>query len=137
MHTIFVKRKPEILHRDISFDNIVYYEKGEEVVGILIDFDLASYYGHEATTESRSGTAPFMAREVLNLPRPYVHGLHHDLESLLYVVLWFGLQFDEQKDELALKMKDVLRPWRVGGLARASEDEARVYQDWLKRPSDI
>lgn len=93
-----------LLHQDISIGNLAFSvvkktnEDGEtvEIKVILLDFDLASIpkTRKRQASKLRTGTAPFMARDVLNAERePYVHGLHHDLESLLYVAIWQSLGY--------------------------------------------
>ena len=62
---------------------------GKPVI-IILDFELATVVGDEVrTNEVRTGTAPFMAREVLKgFESGYTHTLNHDLESVYYIVGW-------------------------------------------------
>ena len=51
-----------LVHRDISISNLAYVCDSGEVVGILIDFELASFVGEvRSGADHQSGTAPFMA----------------------------------------------------------------------------
>ena len=127
-------RKERLLHHDISIHNMAFYLKRRRnnpavIIGLLIDFDLATYpeeaalrfieskpplsielgtdmphdpviapvnaslipgsvAGGEETLKNgqdRSGTAPFMAVEALDLQSPYYkHHVCHELESIFY-----------------------------------------------------
>ncbi|EGD97738.1 FunK1 protein kinase [Trichophyton tonsurans CBS 112818] len=80
--------KGEILHRDISENNIVITDPkvANGYSGMLIDLDLAKELGRGPTgARHRTGTMEFMAIEVLlNI----VHTYRHDLESFFYVLIW-------------------------------------------------
>lgn len=110
LHILYKKKK--LLHRDISFGNLAFYrdEKGKAIL-VILDFDLASYVNTEAhKNEVRTGTAPFMAREVLRgFHENYKHGLHHDLESLFYILVWYALGYRRR-----CPPNDLLRRWRKG-----------------------
>ncbi|THH04311.1 hypothetical protein EW145_g5617 [Phellinidium pouzarii] len=112
VHKIYALGK--ILHRDISITNIAFYEDDEgNIIGILLDFDLASlpHQGHDS--RHRTGTAPFMAREVLNAAeKAYTHGVHHELESLLYILVWHGVGYKGYT--LPKGTDDTLKEWRKG-----------------------
>ncbi|KAK7453968.1 hypothetical protein VKT23_011480 [Stygiomarasmius scandens] len=81
---------PRILHRDISMQNIMVRRVGDKTYGVLNDLDLASELTKRqgASSKHRTGTRPFMARELL---RPGSSGTRHlyrhDLESIFYVML--------------------------------------------------
>jgi hypothetical protein len=55
----------KILHRDISIGNIMWYQRGEETLGCLIDLDLATIVDEtgerikRATPGERTGTTTF------------------------------------------------------------------------------
>jgi hypothetical protein len=59
-------------------------------VGILNDFDLATWVGHSTTNSDRTGTLPFMAIDLLDgeledrIPQLY----RHDLESFSWVLAY-------------------------------------------------
>jgi len=78
----------QILHRDISINNVIITEperKGDPR-GRLIDLDLGKERdGDPSRARRRTGTMEFMAIEVLE-GKP--HTYRHDLESLFYVFLW-------------------------------------------------
>ncbi|KAH8111371.1 hypothetical protein DFH11DRAFT_630305 [Phellopilus nigrolimitatus] len=111
LHTLFVRLK--MLHGDISIGNIAYYINDKnEIVAVLLDFDLASYFPFKQSSNHRTGTAPFMAREVLNLDnKEFTRDFHHDLESVFYTVVWYGVGY---YGYTIPKKGDVLAKWRKG-----------------------
>ncbi|KAH8110012.1 hypothetical protein DFH11DRAFT_845208 [Phellopilus nigrolimitatus] len=111
LHTLFVRLK--MLHGDISISNIAFYRNDKnEIIAVLLDFDLASYFPLKQSSNHRTGTAPFMAREVLNLnDKDFTRALHHDLESLFYIVVWYSVGYKGYKIP---KKGDILADWRKG-----------------------
>lgn len=99
-----VYTKCGILHRDLSVNNIMFTRRGKAVVGILNDWDLAASVipKDKATSKHRTGTAAFMALDLLaNDGKPLLHEYHHDLESFVWILIWcaFVLRFKgEQVD---------------------------------------
>ena len=99
----------QILHRDISANNIMYTVKDGKDWFVLIDFDLGVHVdenGHPLGHSSlhRTGTLPFMARELISdLAGTYntshiniaqrQHCIRHDFESLFWVSLWCAIRF--------------------------------------------
>ncbi|KAH7881947.1 hypothetical protein F5I97DRAFT_1817879 [Phlebopus sp. FC_14] len=87
-----------VYHRDINPSNLLYYrdEKGN-VVGILIDFDLAS----TGRAQRITGAAPFMALDLLTdkaLRGANVQHLYeHDAESFVWVLTWICLRYSDGK----------------------------------------
>lgn len=80
--------KSQILHRDISSNNIIIInpETANGFKGMLIDLDLAKERDSGPSgARHRTGTMQFMAVEVL---RKADHTYRHDLESFFYVLLW-------------------------------------------------
>lgn len=69
--------------------------KDGEIKGVLNDFDLASVgtLGKGRMPSNGTGTRLFMAIELLGVP-PSPHYYRHDLESLMYVMLWHSSRFD-------------------------------------------
>ncbi|KAH8104378.1 hypothetical protein DFH11DRAFT_1864779 [Phellopilus nigrolimitatus] len=111
LHTLFVRLK--MLHGDISISNIAFYlSEKNEIVAVLLDFDLASYFPFKQSSNHRTGTAPFMAREVLDLSnKEFTRGFHHELESAFYTVVWHGVGYKGYKIP---KKGDILADWRKG-----------------------
>ncbi|KAJ7639415.1 hypothetical protein FB45DRAFT_426487 [Roridomyces roridus] len=79
-----------IMHRDISISNLMFRMKDGHVYGVLNDFDLAVHWAEldASTSQRRTGTQPFMARELLKPGDPPLHIYRFDLESLLYVMAY-------------------------------------------------
>ncbi|KAF9647703.1 hypothetical protein BDM02DRAFT_3270005 [Thelephora ganbajun] len=79
-----------IHHGDISYNNLMYDVPGKtgDPVGIINDFDLATWVDHSTTNNDRTGTIPFMAIDLLDgglddcIPRLY----RHDMESFVWVL---------------------------------------------------
>lgn len=87
-----------IAHHDISHSNVMYHIHNGTMKGVLNDFDLASVGLLEEIPEGTvpsshgTGTRLFMAIELLGTP-PSPHYYRHDLESLMYVMLWHASRF--------------------------------------------
>ena len=80
--------KGNILHRDISENNIIITNRDETggFTGMLIDLDLAKVLGSgRSGARHQTGTMEFMAIEVL---LGIDHTYRHDLESFFYVLIW-------------------------------------------------
>ena len=127
-----------LLHRDISIRNILLQRLNDELRGLLIDYDYcirmsrkgSSALGHRTVSLSfanilplpincAQGTLPFLSIDSMN-PNPnfvFVHGAHHDIESLFYVLIWIcttqsgpngkARKFEFKKTELYV--------WNAGG----------------------
>ncbi|KAJ3557709.1 hypothetical protein NM688_g1320 [Phlebia brevispora] len=117
--------KANILHRDVSVNNIMYEKRGNYYHFVLIDFDMAielvegDASDYSPTSKHRTGTLPFMAHELIgdayvatmvkyNTWVPTRHVLYHDFQSLFWVAIWCGLVLfrhtlsqDERKTLLA------------------------------------
>ena len=69
-------------------------------VGIVNDYDLATWVNHSATNSDRTGTIPFMAIDLLDgglddcTPRLY----RHDMESFVWVLAYITVANIEYKD---------------------------------------
>ncbi|KAL4247544.1 hypothetical protein ABKN59_007356 [Abortiporus biennis] len=87
----------EVLHRDISPNNIMIDEDAEtnEEMAFLIDWDLCRYkedLSNGRAQKSRSGTWAFTSAALLKYPTKQ-HDLADDLESFVHVLHWFCLRF--------------------------------------------
>ncbi|KAL1741565.1 hypothetical protein HDZ31DRAFT_19063, partial [Schizophyllum fasciatum] len=86
--------KADIIHADICDKNLMLKPgNGSELRrGLLIDFDYARF-GSEQRTHSavgvKTGTATFAPCDLLLFPDIFPHEPYHDLESLLYVLVWY------------------------------------------------
>ncbi|KAF5349788.1 hypothetical protein D9758_010215 [Tetrapyrgos nigripes] len=76
--------------------------KDGKVHGVLNDFDLASTLpmSRSHSSQTRSGTRPFMSHELLTPNRPGLgHFYRHDLESIYYVMLILFANYDKAKED--------------------------------------
>lgn len=128
MHILY--KEIGLLHRDISYGNIAFYKSGDEYVVVILDFDLAMFIDREtgATSNHRTGTAPFMARELLYAMDPdvnFTHDITHDLESTinLSVWRWSGYTPNDFPDE------DPLKEWRKGPHDKMLEAKQGFFND--------
>ncbi|KAH7927549.1 hypothetical protein BV22DRAFT_264501 [Leucogyrophana mollusca] len=92
--------KGGVHHRDISAGNLMYYRNRDGVVvGVLNDFDLATFViGKGPTGNQRTGTVPFMARQLLTkegLDGEITHVYRHEVESFIWVLVWVSLRLHQ------------------------------------------
>ncbi|KAJ2518422.1 hypothetical protein GGI11_002871, partial [Coemansia sp. RSA 2049] len=112
-----------ILHRDISSNNVLFYEidGGKDVRGLLIDFDHAVDVSVPKITRhlDRSGTLPFMSINNLAGNIQWVTGLD-DWESALYLMCWIGTYgFNKhQAPDPAVLDELKIRTWCEGSLGK-------------------
>ncbi|RMZ76173.1 hypothetical protein DV736_g6707, partial [Chaetothyriales sp. CBS 134916] len=108
-------RKGNILHRDISENNIIITDpKTDSFKGMLIDLDLAKELGSgRSGARCRTGTMEFMAIEVL---QGISHTYRHDLELFFYVLIWqcgrCGWKFLHSSKEQPVP--SLLTKWYIG-----------------------
>ncbi|KAI5115836.1 hypothetical protein M0805_008270 [Coniferiporia weirii] len=83
-----------IMHRDISIGNLMCrLGKDGRVCGVLNDWDLAKLKdSKDPTSNTRTGTRPFMARDLLT-DKPQEHLERFDWESMLYVLIWIACRY--------------------------------------------
>ncbi|KAG2032582.1 hypothetical protein BDR03DRAFT_926566 [Suillus americanus] len=91
--------KEGVYHRDVSPGNLMWYWKDGKRIGVLNDYDLSSLANVQGPQgNERTGTVPFMARELLTEEgqRGKVKHLYrHDLESFMWVFAWICLRYRE------------------------------------------
>ncbi|EIN14714.1 hypothetical protein PUNSTDRAFT_130341 [Punctularia strigosozonata HHB-11173 SS5] len=120
-----MRKDCHVLHRDISFHNILISEFENLAPGLrrgrLIDFDysktLTESTGNEGEDKNhRSGTLPFMAVQLLIYNSAIEHKVHHDLQSFFYVLCWacIVLEGPGQNRRRFDPMKTKLKVWMVG-----------------------
>lgn len=126
LHKLYTEEK--LLHRDISIGNLAYEIVNGKPRIIILDFELATRVDDEARTdEVRTGTAPFMAREVLKgFKSGYRHTLNHDLESVYYISGWHIAGYRGYELPIIDNVKsDPFRDWKYGTyqeMCQAKED---------------
>ncbi len=99
-----------ILHQDISINNIIITEQGaaDEPKGMLIDLDVSMELKLGPVNPNELiGTRPFMAVGLLE-GKP--HTYRHDMEPLLYVLLWSVICRESDYPPTESR----LRPWCAG-----------------------
>ncbi|KZT19636.1 hypothetical protein NEOLEDRAFT_1040092, partial [Neolentinus lepideus HHB14362 ss-1] len=88
--------KVDILHRDLSYHNIVLIGDGDDERGILIDRDLSrsltSLDTEDARVRGRTGTWQFISRALLQDPTKK-HTIEDDLESSFWILPWTFLHY--------------------------------------------
>jgi serine/threonine protein kinase len=91
--------KEGVYHRDVSPGNLMWYWKDGKRMGVLNDYDLSSLANVQGPQgNERTGTVPFMARELLTEEgqRGKVKHLYrHDLESFMWVFVWICLRYKQ------------------------------------------
>ncbi|KAH7881954.1 hypothetical protein F5I97DRAFT_1970515 [Phlebopus sp. FC_14] len=117
--------KNGVQHRDISPSKLMYYrDRNGNVVGVLIDFDLASTGGAQRIT----GAAPFMALDLLTdkaLRGEVTHLYEHDAESFIWVLTWISLCYSDGKP---LKNAELDKWLRVDTLRCGEKKWAFLFQ---------
>jgi len=88
----------KVLHRDLSENNLMFKRKDGAVKGIVNDWDMASILNDAgevptSAAKHRTGTIPFMARDLL-VSNPPPHLYRHDLESFFFVLVWAAIHHD-------------------------------------------
>ena len=90
-----------ILHRDISPSNLMVYKNANnEWIGVLNDYDLSSTQQDGPSGNERTGTIPFMAIDLLEdeaIEGKVQHLYQHDAESLIWVLAWVCLRYEDGK----------------------------------------
>ena len=119
-----------ILHRDIGVGNLVYDEAYRKLSIIVLDSELAAKTDHNSngTNSIRTGTAPFMARDVLDgFETNYTHGINHDFESVFYFIVWHALGY---RGSRLPEGKDPLRLWRKGDYKNMLLAKNEFFRNW-------
>jgi hypothetical protein len=114
---------------DVSVDTSVDEKVAEQATqsrGILNDFDMAMEITdgvpHTTNSHHRTGTLPFMARELLGVVNPE-HLYRHDLESFFYILIWAAVHYDFRKQDRSNKVRKVLLRWVSPATAKSAKAE--------------
>ena len=141
-----LKYKANILHRDVSVNNIMYEVRdGGEPFFILNDFDLVSLDKSDdeeakPSSKHRTETLPFMPCEVLDdLEKvnregsPVIpHILRFDFESLYWVSLWCTMAMEPVRDPvLKQAIKTTLSEWETGSFKQI----ASLKRNLIRKPA--
>ncbi|KAG2048641.1 hypothetical protein BDR06DRAFT_999566 [Suillus hirtellus] len=92
--------KRGVHHRNVSPSNIMGYRFGGRFISILNDFDLSSIEQDHPRGFERTGTVPFMSLDLLTpetTADEVEHIYRHDVESLIWVLIWVSLRYEDGK----------------------------------------
>ncbi|RPB20003.1 hypothetical protein L211DRAFT_578135 [Terfezia boudieri ATCC MYA-4762] len=149
-----------ILHRDLSINNIIalqeprvvrrsmeasesgrrVFTKDTSLYGCLIDLDYAVDISPERARPStvqaleRTGTYPFIAIQILTASEP--HRYRHDLESLLYVLLWLCIYPCAPSPDEAVTSTDSNLPHPRPGVRRSTWHPTDPLKPWFSLDPD-
>lgn len=134
LHKLYIEEK--LLHRDINVGNLSYEIVNGKPVTIFLTFELATRVNNATPYgEVRTGTAPFMAREVLKgYDSVYKHTLNYDLESVYYTAGWYISGYRGYKQPTFDNIQsDPLWDWRDGSF----EDMCNVKEKHMSNPPSV
>ncbi|TEB28356.1 hypothetical protein FA13DRAFT_1794093 [Coprinellus micaceus] len=137
-------RTGEVLHRDLSENNLMVLSMPDGTVkGVLNDWDMAMFIrGADQHTPCRyaTGTPPFMAMDLLqaaalNLPETEdslssPHWFRHDLESLVYILIWAALHYNLATRERVTEVNRLAAENSL--LNQVKPGFEGVAKDWIK-----
>ncbi|KAJ7613919.1 hypothetical protein FB45DRAFT_818918 [Roridomyces roridus] len=134
----------KLIHRDISTGNLMYrLLDGGDVEGVLNDFDMAKSTVEDAsntsTSRHRTGTKPFMARDLL-VEEPPRHLPRHDLESFLYVLAFLVCETKGTLDHWRFLSMEDLKTAKASRLSEGFPSVKPGYEDfatWLPQLEHI
>ncbi|KAJ6459441.1 hypothetical protein C8R47DRAFT_994570 [Mycena vitilis] len=107
----------QILHRDISLSNLMFQRIGDDVYGILKDFDIAATEW-PFSSKHRTGTRVYTAADLL-VDDPPKHLYRHDLESFLYVFVFLTCEIDGSD----------LGSWHTLGMKALRDNKFAVFKE--------
>ncbi|PVF92559.1 hypothetical protein CPB86DRAFT_744149 [Serendipita vermifera] len=128
--------KHGIYHRDISSGNLMCKKVGEQVVGVLIDYDLATRArdGSLGNTD-RTGTVPFMALDLISeqgLKQRVPHVYRHDAESFFWVLMWIVTQFEGGE-----RKYHIHNSWGRQGFNESAKSRLAQLVRWHRYPGQV
>ncbi|KAG2113440.1 uncharacterized protein F5147DRAFT_46012 [Suillus discolor] len=92
--------KRGVHHRNVNPSNIMGYSFGGRFISVLNDFDLSSIKQDHPRGFERTGTVPFMSLDLLTpeaTADEVEHVYRHDVESLIWVLIWVSLRYEDGK----------------------------------------
>jgi hypothetical protein len=119
----------------------MYWKKADKTIcGVLSDYDLSVRLDrkYDGPRKQRTGTRPFMARDLLE-PTPREHFYRHDLESLFYVIVVLMYRSQDttlKKEDEKLASFPALLYWFTLGPAALLEKKESFFQRSLPPAPD-
>ena len=118
--------------------NLGFYKDGDEYIVVLLDFDCAVFASSaENATQRLTGTVPFIARDILRTVTDpdvkFKHSLRHDLESIFYVIIYYGLGYTAACTRKG--QPDWLLKWHTGTYAEICDAKQRFFSEY--RPEEL
>jgi hypothetical protein len=120
--------KLELLHRDISSENLMW--DPEENCGILNDFDLAKLVKEMQcgpAAKHKTGTLPFLALDLLRTWNGQ-HFFRHEFESFLYVIMWIVARYESGEE----RFSDELYLWLCKDPSRVLTSKLLLFSHRLE-----
>ncbi|PBK91765.1 hypothetical protein ARMGADRAFT_1081184 [Armillaria gallica] len=109
--------KGRVLHRDISWTNLMFDRVDDIPIGILNDWDNSTNVDESGDIKAiqgalggARGTFVFMAIDLLR-NRNHEHFYRHDLESFFYVLVWAAIHFNLKEGTHTEIAHPVLAQW--------------------------
>ncbi|KAG7443363.1 uncharacterized protein BT62DRAFT_327620 [Guyanagaster necrorhizus] len=113
-------KKGRVLHRDISWTNLMFDRVDDIPIGMLNDWDNSAHVDENGNImaipgmhESARGTFVFMAVDLLR-NKNQKHFYRHDLESFFYVLVWAAVHFNLKEGTRSQLAHPVLSGWVAG-----------------------
>ncbi|KAG1865728.1 hypothetical protein C8R48DRAFT_833420 [Suillus tomentosus] len=129
--------KGGVLHRDVSPSNLMVYRLRGQFIGVLNDYDLSSFKRDGPRGLERTGTLPFIAKDLLTpdaMAGKVEHLYAHDAESLIWVLTWVCLRYEGGH---LLSKKRPLEDWLISDARTCARAKAEFWSGGIRdvRPS--
>ncbi|KAG6847845.1 hypothetical protein H0H93_005563 [Arthromyces matolae] len=131
-------KEGRVLHRDLSENNLMFKHRPDgNVLGVLNDWDMASRVDENGESQlsnatHRTGTIPFMARDLLVDGTPPPHLYRHDLESFFFILVWAAVYYDFPHGKRKGYVVE-LEAWDSPSLLSSQDAKKLFILDYAKR----
>ncbi|KAK0207706.1 hypothetical protein IW262DRAFT_1529783 [Armillaria fumosa] len=113
----FAYEKGRVLHRDISWTNLMFDRVDDIPIGILNDWD------NSVNVDESGDIKTFCATETIDTYR-------HDLESFFYVLVWTAIHFNLKEGIRTEIAHPVLTQWAAGDDQEAWQSKMSFLKDF-------